>query len=111
VPVIILASNIRLLLTDRVDKKADVFLVLSVYICDAPMPQRPIMISITSGTPKPVDTMGGTLESLWCTIEIEMAIRIAEKKAAAMKYTKWSITSLFISVNIFCLLLSAFNSF
>lgn len=58
-PVIILASNIRFLLTARVDSRAEIFLVLSKYIWVAPMPQMPNMTIVRAGIPKPTENTGG----------------------------------------------------
>ncbi|GAF92358.1 unnamed protein product, partial [marine sediment metagenome] len=60
IPVIILASIIRFLLTAKVDKSAEIFLVLSKYIWVAPIAQMPNMTIVTAGTPSPIENTGGT---------------------------------------------------
>jgi hypothetical protein len=90
IPAIILASNIRFLLTAKVDKSAEIFLVLSKYIWVAPIAQMPNMTIVTAGTPSPIENTGGSFGSYWCITEIDITIKTAEKAAAPMKYTIWS---------------------
>jgi hypothetical protein len=53
IPVRIRAINIRPLLTARVAKNAEIFLVLSKYIWAAPKPHIPIMTITEAGIPIP----------------------------------------------------------
>jgi len=59
IPAIILASNIRFLLTAKVDKSAEIFLDLSKYIWVAPIAQMPNMTIVTAGTPSHIENNGG----------------------------------------------------
>jgi hypothetical protein len=87
-PVIILASNIRLLLTARVDNNAEIFLVLSMYIWVAPIAQKTSTAIVAAGIPSHIENSGGFLGLYWSIREIDMATRTAEKTAAAIKYTR-----------------------
>ena len=58
IPVIILASNIRLLLTAKVDKSAEIFLVLSKYIWVEPIAQMPNMTIVRAGIPATIKKAG-----------------------------------------------------
>jgi len=63
IPVIILASNIRLRVTARVDRSVEIFLVLSVYIWVAPIVQKPMITTIITGNERAIRNTGGSPES------------------------------------------------
>jgi len=59
IPVIILASNIRFLLIARVERSAEIFLVLSKYIWVEPIAQMPNMTIVMAGIPRTIEKAGG----------------------------------------------------